>query len=251
MISAQADIQTFRFHVWERLRLEVGEEGREGWYSCRISDIQPDRLVISRPHFERGASLLADGRTVTAYCSRSDAAYACTARIRETEPKSVDSMYLVEMSAVSRIQRRRFVRLDMSIPLKYRIIPRPIPARIELSVENLAESRSINLSAGGLLMGAPQKVTVDDLVLLSVGPCSLRCLPTWMLAVCRHARVMESAQPVAGIEFILREDLPRHLSGRELDLVPDEAAQYDDKMQNLLVGELFAEQLQMRQKGVL
>jgi len=251
MTLAQTETTTFRFHIWERLRLEAGETGKEGWYSCRVSDIRDGCLVISRPDFERGHSLLADSREVTVYCARGDAAYAFRARIRETEPKSPDTMHLLALSRVSRIQRRRFVRLDMTIPLTYRVVTRPLETTIDLSPENLTESSSINLSAGGLLILTPHKVTANDLLLLFLGSCSLWCLPNWVLAACRHASVIESNQAVAGIEFILREDLPRHLSGRELNLIPNEAAQYDDKMQNLFVSELFAEQLLMRQKGIL
>jgi c-di-GMP-binding flagellar brake protein YcgR len=251
MSTNQAKIRSFAFHIWERLRLKVGDDKQAGMYSCRISDIADDHLVISRPFFEGGNSLLADNRIVTAYAARADAAYSFTARIKETEPKSTDTMYLVDIGPVTRSQRRRFVRLDITVPLKYRRIPRPISDSILLVTHDMTESHSINLSAGGMMIGVSDDVKGDDFLIVALESCHFTHLPHWLLAACRYVSVRESGDRVAGIEIILREDLPRYLSNAEVQHVPDNLTLFGDKMQNSLVSELFEEQLLMRQKGLL
>jgi hypothetical protein len=251
MPTTKAKTGAFTFHVWERLRLRVGDDNRAGMYSCRISDIANDHLVISRPAFEGGNSLLADNRIVTAYCARADAAYSFTARIKETEPKSADTMYLLDIGPVTRSQRRRFVRLDIVVPLKYRRIPRPVSTPVLLTTHDMTETHSINLSAGGMLIGASRDIKVDDFFILYTESHQFTHLPHWLLAACRHVSVQDSGEWVAGVEIILREDLPRYLTDTELRHVPDNLTLFDDKMQNGFVSELFAEQLLMRQKGIL
>jgi c-di-GMP-binding flagellar brake protein YcgR len=251
MATVQAETKTFKFHIWERLRLTVGDEGREGTYSCRLSDIHDDRLVISRPQYERGKTLMSDNRIVTVYSIRSDAAYAFSARLKETRPKSADEMYLLELGKIRRVQRRRFVRLDKLIRLKYLVLPRPVKKPIEPRAAEMIASQSINLSAGGLLIPVDTDMAVEDILFLALESYGLGKLPPYMLAACRHTRILENKQQVAGVEFILHEDLPRYLSRSEIPFLPEAALRFDDSMQNELVSELFAEQLVMRQKGIL
>lgn len=243
---------SFTFHIWERLQLMFGEEGNEGNYSCRLSDIEDDRLVITRPNFERGNSLMADNRVVRVYCTRADAVYSFTARIKEMEPGQADQMYLLDLGHISRVQRRRFVRLENRlIRLKYMVLPHPISEPVNLSSNRFVDSKSDNLSAGGLLISVDEKVAVDDLMALSIVSCDLNSLPEYLLAICRHIRNNIDHQRMAGIEFILHEDLPRYLDDLEVKMIPEAAVQYDDRTQNKLVAEISTEELILRQKGLL
>lgn len=251
MIPPQADVQLFQFHIWERLKIVVGDEGKQGYYASRLADIRADRLVISRPHYERGESLLADNRRVTVYCTRADAAYCFSARLQMTGLKQDNEMYLVKLGTVRRLQRRRFVRLDLAKPVKYMVLPRPLTDEIDLISEKFIPATTINLSAGGLLVGIRSKISVGTLLVFSLERCRLKHLPPYILAACRHVQVTEDRQMAAGIEFILNEDLSRYLTEEEMPMIPDTVIQFDDRMQNQLVSELFAEQLVMRQKGLL
>lgn len=236
--------------IWERLQVVIGEAGREGTYTCRVSDIKGDRLLISRPVFEYGHSLLADNRIVSVRFTRADAAYSFLARIKETEPKSSDAMYLLDLGEVRRLQRRRFVRLDFSMAVQYTVVSRPLREPVALSGERFVATRSVNLSAGGVLIFAEQDIKADSVVLLSLSDGRLKRMPTYVVTACRQLRAMENKQGVAGLEFILKEDLHRHFTGAELAFIPEEAQQFDGRMQNDLVRELFGVELSMRQRGI-
>jgi c-di-GMP-binding flagellar brake protein YcgR len=251
MSTKYADIQRFTFHIWERLHIEIGEERKKGIYTCRIEDIGDDYLIVNRPEFKSGQSLLADNRIVHVNCARDDAAYTFSARIAEMRPKSSTSMYLKDLSRISRLQRRRFVRLDICLMLKYKILSRPIHRPIVLTTHDLVESHSINFSAGGLLITVEKPIRVDDALVLLINVGKYRHLPRWMIAACRHTRTLEGGRTTAGVEFILEEDIPRYFKDSEMKYLPESLKLFDDKMQNRLVGELFAEQLLMRQKGIL
>ncbi|MFH1737614.1 MAG: hypothetical protein ABIH23_01310, partial [bacterium] len=68
---------------------------------------------------------------------------------------------------------------------------------------------------------------------------------------CRRVQKSSNYKHIVGIEFILRDALPQYLKKHELKLIPGEVAQFTTSVQNLLVSELFAEQLILRQKGLL
>jgi c-di-GMP-binding flagellar brake protein YcgR len=240
-----------RIRVWERLQIVVGEAGKEGVYISRVLDISEDRLIISRPMFSYGRSLLADNRVVRASFTRADAAYSFSGRIKEIEPKSPDEMYLLNPGEIRRIQRRRFVRLDKIVRIRYMILPRPINKRIELKSGNFEKTVTVNISAGGLLLLVENRIAADDLLLIDFMQSGLKSVARYVMAVCRHVRVNEEKKQMAGVELILREDLALYLKPGEGAMIPKEARQFNLNIQNGLVGELFNEQLIMRQRGLL
>ena len=251
MGTARITIPNQAVQLWERLELVAGEPGAEGIYSCRVADILPDRLLISRPVYEHGRTLLSDNRTVDVNFTRADAAYTFPARIRELEPKSDDRMLLLDLGSVRRLQRRRFVRIDKTEGLTYRVLPHPLNVMPEKGEDGSMHTRSINLSAGGMLIQAQERLAQSERLLLDMAPCSFRNFPRYLAAVCRHCRLDDNQRLVAGIEFLLEEDLFRHFTMAEIELLPIEVRRFDFHMQNALVAEIFAEQIVMRQKGLL
>lgn len=251
MLSPQTHIQDGTIRIWEHLQLVTGKPGREGYYSCRVTDIKKDRLIISRPVFDYGHTLLANNRVVDVNFTRADAAYTFTARLKETAPKSPDRMFLINLGAVRRQQRRRFVRLDETIAIGYQALPQPVKEPVELEKDNFTKINTINISAGGLLFPASDAVQIGTTLLLDMASSGFRKVPRYMFAVCRQARKNEDKLWVAGAEFIVADDLYHHLRPEELSQLPEEVTMFTFRMQNELVAEIFAKQLILRKKGLL
>jgi c-di-GMP-binding flagellar brake protein YcgR len=162
-------------------------------------------------------------------------------------------MVLVEMGRIKRMQRRRYVRLNKVINLSYQFVTRPVKKPIPIDGGEKHTSRSINLSAAGvlLLLDDDTRVQMDDFLLLSFEPNNLKHLPEHIMAVVRHVTVNEQQVRMAGVEFIIKEDLPRHFKVDQFKLLPAEVKVFDDRQLNQLVSELFTEEVNMRQKGLL
>lgn len=245
-ISGQVPVQ-----VWEKLLLTIGEGFDQGIYTCRVMDILEDRLLVTRPVYEYGNSLLADHRMVTASFTRTDAAYAFSGRIHETEPKSDDAMHLFGLSKVMRIQRRRFVRLDIGVPIKYCAVPRPLVSPLDLAACAYEPSCTINLSAGGILFPVNGTPMAADMLIIGTYDHHLKKLPDYLFGTVRQIRRMDDNRRVCGVEFVLKEYLDRYLNCQEMEMVPEEINVYTVRRQNELASELFTQQLLMRQKGIL
>ena len=236
--------------LWERLQLIVGDDGREGVYNCRISDILHDYMMISRPEFAHGYSLLADNRKVTVNFVRPDASYSFTARIRECQPKSNREMMLVQLGEINRIQRRRFVRLEKIFDVGYRHLDQSWNADVDFKKE-FNTGHCLNISAGGILFEAKDTFEVGQLLFLNFSACPFNNMPDFVLGVVRQSRQREDHNPACGVEFILREDLRYFFKENEEVVLPVPARIFDLKIQNELVNELFSVQLDLRRKGLL
>ena len=234
MVTVEKKTDELPLHIWERLQLVVGGDDNEGVYNCRVSDIEAGRLLISRPVFAYGQSLLADNRPVRVHFTRQDAAYMFRARLKETEPKSADAMYLLDLSQITRRQRRRFVRLEKLFDIKYLPLPRPLGSAIDLeaAANRMTIVQCRNISAGGLLMEAEDEVDVGSLVLFDLAGCGLKSIPRYLLAVCRQVRKGEQQERLVGVEFLLRSNLSQHLKKTELAQIPKEACQFTLHVQN-------------------
>lgn len=237
--------------IWERLEIIVGESGREGIYTSRVTEIADDFLTISRPDYLRGKTLLAGNRTVVINFTRADAAYSFSARIVDQEPKSESEMQLVELGKIARVQRRRFVRIDKMNKILYAPIPKPLSHRLVLSDEVFKTSFSHNISAGGILIPVSQKIKSGQFLVLKMHHNDLEGLPSFITVICRHVRIDNKKRNLAGLEFILREDLNQYLTPGEIKLLPEKYIKFDMRSQNQLTQAIFAEQLALRQKGLL
>ncbi|MFH1701040.1 MAG: hypothetical protein ABIE07_10680 [Candidatus Zixiibacteriota bacterium] len=237
--------------VWERLRLSVSEAGKKGIYSCRVMEIEKGMLIISRPEFKYGDNLPLDNRIILARFTRADAAYLFNARLVEFNPESPDKMRMTELGQVQRLQQRRFVRLNKIMPVRYFIPERPIKETLNVSKANYIDSKISNISAGGLLMSAKKEINLNTILVIDMITCNFKNLPRDILAICRQSRQDYNKKWIAGVEYILSEDLQKFLSAPELSCIPYNFQEFHDRRQNELVSELFNEQLKMRQKGII
>jgi hypothetical protein len=112
-------------------------------------------------------------------------------------------------------------------------------------------AHSINISAGGVLIPINKQVTAGSILVLAAKDIRLKKLPKYLLGACRQHRALDSEHTVGGMEFMLTEYIDRHFSADEMRYVPDEVSHFDFRAQNELAGELFGEQLVLRQKGLL
>ncbi len=251
MALTETRVNKLQVQIWEKLQLAIGEPEKEGVYSCRVTDGTDGKIIISRPEFQYGDTLLANNRTVSVRFTRADAAYSFKAKLIESESKSPDTMYLVDLGKVERLQRRRFVRLDLVYPVVYKILTKPIEEKIQLVGEGVHKARTLNVSAGGSLIQSAFEIKVNNLLLIDYTKCTLKNLPKYVIAICRQNRKDEKQNCLAGLEFILKDDLSRHFDKDLKEHISLVAMKFDDRLQNGLVTELFTEQLILRKKGLL
>jgi len=239
-----------QIQLWEKIEIFVGEGSEAGRYKARIEDFTDQGLVISGPEYISGNTLLRNGIDCAVYLTRPDAIYQFHTRITVHGEGSQRAYQLTSPNDIKRVQRRQFVRIDMSRKLDYAVLPVHVPEEMTPETLTWHESVTVNISGGGMFMRTPHELAPGEVLLLRVYFFSELGLPREIAAICRRVVSHESGQQ-AGVEFVRAENLSRRLKDRQRLLVPETAAEFDQAAQNRLVNYVFQEQVKLRQKGLL
>jgi c-di-GMP-binding flagellar brake protein YcgR len=235
--------------LWDRIELVVGEEGHQGIYVSRIEDIGKENLIVSKPDFIGGKTLLTANSRVYIHFMRPDALYRFSASLKVLPDRSGGEVQLHSFGSVERVQRRQFVRVSFRSELRYAFLNN-ISAGIGLSEIKWYNSYTSNISAGGLLMKADDKVKKSDLILIKLGKYQMMGIPRLVAAICCRIVRLEDGR-FAGVEFITDRMLAQHFSANEIAQLPSQVKSFTSHIQNNIVKYIFEQQVRERQKGLL
>lgn len=239
--------------IWERIELVIGEGPESGLFSCRVEDFIGSGIVISKPEFVEGHSLLRENADVLVLLTRDDAVYQFRSKITTIKKEESRQFLLSLPTSVKRVQRRQHVRIDVCEKMSFAHI-RPNLAHDDL-MDRITwyDTVTINISAGGLLIDVMEdegKNVEDDILLLRIPFFDDVSLPGMVVGkCCRWFKVERKLK--CGLEFVLAKDLHRYLSNDELDRLPSSVRQFSVRGQSRLADYIFKQQIHLRNKGLL
>lgn len=235
--------------LWERLEIVVGDDRDGGRYVSRIEDFLDDRILIDQPEFLTGGILLTDNCDVSVLITREDAVYRFHSTLARDDSKDHLSYYITKPTTVQRLQRRMFFRVDILTKVDYSMMSASDrrSGAVEFGDSKLVST--INVSGGGMLMNTACDMSPDDLLLLKVQLFAELKLPKTVLGICRRV-VTEKDRTIAGVEFILAEQLKLHMTKNQVASLPKSVALFDRLTQNRLVTSIFQKQVEMRGRGM-
>jgi len=249
MLKTEQHTSKLPLNLWDRIELVVGREGEEGTYVSRVEDFGPQGLIITKPDFVGGHTLLTANSKVYVHFMRPDALYRFSALLK-TLPGRIDSQILLHtIGQVERVQRRQFVRVDMRLDLKYALLKNS-NGSLHMGDIKWFNSYSSNVSAGGLLMKVDTPVQKGDLLLIKIGKYEMLGIPRLLGALCCRIIRIEDGR-FTGVEFITDRKLPKCFSQREIDQLPGQIKGFTTQVQNKMVKFIFEQQVKERQKGLI
>jgi len=235
--------------LWEKIELVIGEDSTAGHYVSRIEDFVEDGILIDKPDFVEdgilidkpemvgGSTLLRDNADIAVIVTKDDAVYQFFCRVRKQDN---GRFFLTMPDRVKRVQRRRFVRIDMSDDILY-----ASPTR-EGQVGDFLKWHTgygLNLSGGGILLRTSEEIAEGDIVLMKIPVfCELR-LPKIVATVCRRV-IADKDQFRYGMEFAEVNAMRRYFP-------PQSVKEFNHHIQAILVDYVFKHQISLRQKGLL
>ncbi len=236
--------------LWEKIEIYVGEGADAGRYIARIEDFERNGLVISSPEYITGGTLMRDGSDCTVLLTRRDAVYEFHSRITTSGQGEDRRYFLTPPGNIRRVQRRQFVRIELVKPFAFALLPERVSDDMAFSSLKWNQTKSINVSGGGMLIAAPVPISTGDLLLLKMKFFAEVGLPLALGAICRRTETVKGDLR-AGIEFVRAEHINKFFNEGQRRLLPESAAYFDQTMQNKLVNYVFQEQVRLRQKGLL
>lgn len=234
--------------VWEKIEIQIGDELDAGRYLARIQDFIDDGIAITEPEFIAGNSLLRDDADVTVVVTRDDAAYAFRSRIHSKTERAGRRFILSRPGRVERVQRRRFVRIEMAGKVAYAVIPRSIEWSERDKHLTWHQSQMLDISAGGLRVRLENNVEAGTPIALAIDFFKQHGLPSMIAGVIRRV-AQQDHQLIAGVEFLTEGQLAAHFD--DVADLPEEFRRFDAKIQNDLVTLVFRAQIDFRKKGLL
>ncbi|MDN5293814.1 MAG: hypothetical protein PWQ91_1798 [Eubacteriales bacterium] len=188
------------------LHIKLGEFA--GIYPSRIEEIS-DRVILLAAPIKKGRVLPVETGTPVEVCfARQNCFYCFASVVSGMVREKVPLVVVQKPEKIERVQRRRFVRFEVRLPVKFYLLDNqynPLPPQLE--------GFTVNISGGGILLATEAEVKIGDQLQLEIA------FPdgTIIEAVGRVVRLQEvwedrKAINYAGIEFIL-------LSSRDQDTI--------------------------------
>lgn len=240
--------ETAHFPVlWESVIMTVEKEGGSAEFSTRVEDIKRNSIVVETPIRQTGNAVLVKGDKVEVCYSRKDAAYTFKASILDLFEGEHNAVELKTDGPVERKQRRRFVRLDISGAIRFRILDRP--GRAEAVVGGELPGTLLNISAGGVLFETESEVVEDSILILSFSLKGKEGLEN-ILAVVKRVD-SDDGFYLVGAEFVTADNSADLGLESLKNLLPPGTGTFDDNLQKLILQFIYSQQVEFRMKGML
>jgi c-di-GMP-binding flagellar brake protein YcgR len=236
-------------NVWDKVEIIFNEADKKGIYISRIEDIGKDFIIASRPDFVKGTGLLRDNSQIYVQYKRPDALYRFAANLKQISGDIDGSVRLSSLGKIERVQRREYVRIEKGLDLKYSVLKNSTSGFL-LDQLIWHESRSKNISAGGMLIKENSDIKEGDILLMRINEYEIIGMPRFICTVC-HRRITIDDFTYIGMEFITRKYLKTYFRSEEIKKLPPLVKRFDAHIQNKMVNYIFEEQIKERQKGLI
>ncbi len=235
----------------EKLELVIGDGNNSGCYSSRIEDFTDEGIVISLPVFVSGKTLLRENSLVRVLITKEDAVYQFYCNIHKVKIRGLDGYLLQDISEIQRVQRRKYVRVDIAQEILISKIPEFLKNGKSTSPYlEWKTSFTVNLSGGGALIKTKTFIDNGDIALLNIDLFNHLALPKIIAGVCRRV-VNKKDFYYCGLEFIVKDTINDYFPKHILKCLPPSVRKFDLQEQNILSNYVFQLQIKMRQKGLL
>lgn len=235
--------------LWDKLDLEFFDGEQTGQYVARIEDITEEGLIISRPDWQRGEPLFAEGAVCLITYYRQICAYQFGSRIVRSMTENKKRLYVLSPPvAIKRLQRRRLVRVDFTVPFQLAEISEAVNSGGHLGTLRWEEATTLNISAGGI--GCHMSREMDKGTLLAVR-LTLHGLGRTFETLGRIARCAsdhDTGMWYVGIELFTHEEMTSEMQNINLSMIPDSLKHFSEWERNMLINFIFNEEIKIRRK---
>ena len=236
--------------VWDRLTILIGEGPTIGQYVARVEEFVNHGIIISRPEFVAGHTLLRNSVPVIVQVAREDGMYEFDSQLRLHDSDDIGHSFLLPPRSVRRVQRRQFVRIELSMAVDYAPVSDDIIADGNLARLVWRHTRSVDISASGILIFVTEPIEIDSLVLLRMNDLAPTGTPHRVLSVVRR-RLRRKDRDLIGVEYILDHQLKNYAGPELLGHLPAEVHEFTEVQQDRLSSHLFEKQIELRKKGLI
>jgi c-di-GMP-binding flagellar brake protein YcgR len=230
--------------LWERVTILLAKNGHKSEFASRIEDIKQDSFVLEMPIRQRGELSLSKGDAVEVNYNKADSVYTFKASVLDLFEDS-GAVAIEKKSPTSRLQRRKFIRLDISGKMAFRALDDPSGKGAGFGPE--ISGTLLNISAGGLLFECSHRLKSDGIILLNFtlkGKHALRDV----MAVVKRCERSGAKNYLIGAEFMTRAHYRAHGLEKLDDFLPPGCGTFDENLQKLILRFIYDQQIEGKKR---
>jgi c-di-GMP-binding flagellar brake protein YcgR len=234
--------------LWDRVIIILKKNDLQTEFLSRIENIKRNSIVLEMPVRESGKSNLQKGDIVEIRYNRRDAAYTFKASIKDLFIDDTGSIEVKRTGEIRREQRRKYVRLDISEDINFRILESSDSEDAGMSPE--FRGSLLNISAGGFLFETDKNIRPDSLLIINFKLKEHYRLEN-ILAVVKRVEQDEESLNLVGSEFITKSNKAAYGLERIDDYLPPGTGTFDENLQRLITQFIYNQQVKLRKEGKL
>jgi len=237
--------------VWDRLEVEFFEKDSSGIYVARIDDITAEGIVVDRPEWVSGEPLFAVGaKCLIRYVRPTCVLQFASVIIRSLTASNRQQFILAPPQVIKKIQRRKYVRVDVSLPFRFKLITEISSGRKKFDEVEWSEAKTRNLSAGGIGFAWTREIKQGTACALRLQISGQQLDVKTLGIVARCIQETEGCWLV-GVEMLSSNEIQRRLKSINTAGIPTSFQQFTDKTRNALVNFVFREEVNIRRREML
>jgi c-di-GMP-binding flagellar brake protein YcgR len=234
--------------LWDRVTIFLKKNDLQTEFISRIENIKRNSIVLEMPVRENGKSDLQKGDIVEIRYNRRDAAYTFKASIKDLFIDDTGSIEVKRTGEIRREQRRKYVRLDISEDINFRILESSDNEDGGMSPE--FRGSLLNISAGGFLFETDKNVGPGSMLIINFKLKDHYRLEN-ILAVVKRVEQDEEGLTLVGSEFITKSNKAAYGLENIDDYLPPGTGTFDENLQRLIMQFIYNQQVKLRKEGKL
>lgn len=238
----------------DRVEIEMEQDGKLFRFVSTVADLDGEDIILDYPEAVEGGGVLMVGDYIRVGFIRCDGIYSYGSQVLEKDPNSrIRPMRIRGPQRLERLQRRRFVRVDLSGQCSWwsmnksgQDTTKPIFGEKHTGVLR-------NFSAGGILFAADDPPESHDIILVDPRPEGLN-LDGRIVATVIRAQRSDDAAPfshLVAICFRGVEEITSSWTESKRAKWPEDAVGVTPFIQQKLINFVYRVQIDMRSKGLL
>jgi c-di-GMP-binding flagellar brake protein YcgR len=231
--------------LWERVNLIILKNGESAEFASRIEDIRRGSYILEMPIRQSGNISLNKGDNVVVTYNKADSIYTFKASVLDLFEED-GAVAIEKKSEATRVQRRKFIRLDISGQMTLRALNSGAGQERGLGPE--IAGTLLNISAGGLLFECAEELEAESLIVLSFSLKSKHSLNN-ILAVIKRCEGSRGEGYLIGAEFITRGLYKEHGLEKLEEFLPSGCGTFDENLQKLVLRFIYDQQIESKKKG--
>lgn len=144
--------------------IDINNHFVKGKFPSRVEMMGPQAISVAYPIFKGALIPIRRGEKVQVTFVEKNQAFIFTSHVIGRVDKPIPMLVIEYPSEVNKLQRREYVRLEVSMPLEFRIIESNEDAGGDDIISYPYKGYTINISGGGVLFMTKHEVQMEELL---------------------------------------------------------------------------------------